>query len=178
MTGCSSVVILVCCESKWSSDTFLGMMRNCYVGIQLRKCYFLSSRSSFLCLYSLYWQNVKISGSLIMCSYWFQTPEAWTIDGYFRSLAYMRPLAIWAMQWALYPPKAIAEAPRVPSMDRGSSHSSHERFSSLASVLRSNSTPQLRRFNYPKLVVDVVILGGLLSLVMPRLLSAVGHKSR
>lgn len=118
----------------------------------------------------------KISGSLIMCSYWFQTPEAWTIDGYFRSLAYMRPLAIWAMQWALYPPKAIAEAPRVPSMDRGSSHSSHERFSSLASVLRSNSTPQLRRFNYPKLFVDVVILGGLISLVMPGLMSALGHK--
>ena len=32
--------------------------------------------------------------------YWFQTPEAWTIAGEHRSLAYMRPLAIWAMQWA------------------------------------------------------------------------------
>jgi hypothetical protein len=30
--------------------------------------------------------------------YWFQTPEAWTVDGRFRSLTYMRPLAIWAMQ--------------------------------------------------------------------------------
>ncbi len=33
--------------------------------------------------------------------YWFQTPEAWNSKGNYRSLAYMRPLAIWAMQWAL-----------------------------------------------------------------------------
>jgi len=32
--------------------------------------------------------------------YWFQTPEAWDKDGNFRSLAYMRPLSIWAMWWA------------------------------------------------------------------------------
>src|SRR5690606_41953856 len=32
--------------------------------------------------------------------YWFMTPEAWTADGGHRSLAYMRPLAIWAMKWA------------------------------------------------------------------------------
>ncbi len=32
--------------------------------------------------------------------YWFQTPEAWNHRGEYRSLAYMRPLAIWAMQWA------------------------------------------------------------------------------
>ncbi|KAL8509124.1 hypothetical protein ACS0TY_016352 [Phlomoides rotata] len=31
----------------------------------------------------------------------FQTPEAWGPDGEYRSLCYMRPLAIWAMQWAL-----------------------------------------------------------------------------
>ena len=32
--------------------------------------------------------------------YWFQTPEAWDQNGNYRSIAYMRPLAIWAMQWA------------------------------------------------------------------------------
>ncbi|CAO2190101.1 unnamed protein product [Urochloa humidicola] len=37
--------------------------------------------------------------------YAFQTPEAWTEDGGYRSLHYMRPLGIWAMQWALSPPK-------------------------------------------------------------------------
>ncbi|RWW31072.1 hypothetical protein BHE74_00056712 [Ensete ventricosum] len=30
----------------------------------------------------------------------------------------MRPLAIWAMQWALSPPKAILEAPKINMMDR------------------------------------------------------------
>ena len=33
--------------------------------------------------------------------YWFQTPEAWDADGNYRAIGYMRPLAIWAMQWAL-----------------------------------------------------------------------------
>lgn len=31
---------------------------------------------------------------------WFQTPEAITPGGVFRALGYMRPLAIWAIQWA------------------------------------------------------------------------------
>jgi non-lysosomal glucosylceramidase len=31
---------------------------------------------------------------------WFQTPEALTLQGVYRALGYMRPLAIWAMQWA------------------------------------------------------------------------------
>ncbi len=30
----------------------------------------------------------------------FMTPEAWTADGGHRALGYLRPLAIWAMQWA------------------------------------------------------------------------------
>jgi len=33
--------------------------------------------------------------------YFFQTPEAWDTHGHYRSLAYMRPLSIWSMQWAL-----------------------------------------------------------------------------
>ena len=33
--------------------------------------------------------------------YWFATPEAWDAKGHYRSLGYMRPLAIWSMQWAL-----------------------------------------------------------------------------
>ncbi|GFY92934.1 beta-glucosidase, GBA2 type family protein [Actinidia rufa] len=50
--------------------------------------------------------------------YSFQTPEAWTTDGHFRSLIYMRPLAIWSMQWALSLPKAILDAPKINMMDR------------------------------------------------------------
>ncbi len=36
--------------------------------------------------------------------YWFQTPEAWNEKADFRALTYMRPLAIWAMQWELESP--------------------------------------------------------------------------
>lgn len=43
------------------------------------------------------------------CSYSFQTPEGWNTDGQYRSLCYMRPLAIWAMQWALSRPKLDKE---------------------------------------------------------------------
>lgn len=32
--------------------------------------------------------------------YWFATPEAWGPTGNYRSLGYMRPLSIWAMQYA------------------------------------------------------------------------------
>lgn len=44
-------------------------------------------------------------GSYHVCWEWlglqFQTPEAYTTNCSYRSLGYMRPLAIWAMQWAL-----------------------------------------------------------------------------
>ena len=33
--------------------------------------------------------------------YWFQTPEAWDEFGNFRSFAYMRPLSVWAIYWAI-----------------------------------------------------------------------------
>lgn len=50
--------------------------------------------------------------------YSFQTPEGWTTDGHFRSLIYMRPLAIWGMQRAISPTKTVLEAPMVNFMDR------------------------------------------------------------
>ncbi|MED6216593.1 hypothetical protein PIB30_008888 [Stylosanthes scabra] len=37
--------------------------------------------------------------------YAFQTPEGWDTNDRYRSICYMRPLAIWAMQWALSRPK-------------------------------------------------------------------------
>lgn len=63
---------------------------------------------------------LKLISSLFgaVVRYSFQTPEAWTIGGHFRSLIYMRPLSIWGMQWALTLPKAILEAPKVNIMDR------------------------------------------------------------
>ena len=43
-------------------------------------------------LYEAGWQRL---------GYWFATPEAWNERGHYRSLGYMRPLCVWAMQWAL-----------------------------------------------------------------------------
>lgn len=43
--------------------------------------------------------------------YSFQTPEGWSVEGKYRSLGYMRPLAIWAMQWAL------TQQPRHPKKE-------------------------------------------------------------
>lgn len=40
------------------------------------------------------------------------------MDGHFRSLVYMRPLAIWGMQWALSPAKVVLNAPSINMMDR------------------------------------------------------------
>ena len=40
--------------------------------------------------------------------YFFATPEAWEQSGNYRSLGYMRPLAIWAMQYAFeYNPASL-----------------------------------------------------------------------
>ncbi len=95
--------------------------------------------------------------------YSFQTPEAWTTDGHFRSLAYMRPLAIWAMQWALNPHASLLEAPRVPLMERGSSHGIHCGFSSLADALRSNPMPQLRNSRLENFLKHALVVGGIAS---------------
>ncbi|XP_012077148.1 non-lysosomal glucosylceramidase isoform X2 [Jatropha curcas] len=41
--------------------------------------------------------------------YSFQIPEGWNTDDQYRSICYMRPLAIWAMQWALSKPELFKE---------------------------------------------------------------------
>lgn len=33
--------------------------------------------------------------------YWFATPEAWELNGNYRSIGYMRPLSVWALHWAM-----------------------------------------------------------------------------
>jgi non-lysosomal glucosylceramidase len=64
--------------------------------------------SGFNTAYGVYRMTYEKTG------YWFQTPEAWDPDGNFRAIAYMRPLCVWAMQWALerkweHPSKAAQE---------------------------------------------------------------------
>lgn len=66
--------------------------------------------------------------------YSFQTPEAWnTRDGY-RSLNYMRPLSIWAMQWALSRPELHVEKRNVDM--KGELVRENDEFSKIAELLR------------------------------------------
>lgn len=67
--------------------------------------------------------------------YSFQTPESWDAYGNYRSLCYMRPLAIWAMQWALVPPIHIREVPQ-PCMKSDGFYPHHIGFSKVAEALR------------------------------------------
>ncbi len=47
------------------------------------------------------WRTARgVVDTIFRKGYWFATPEAWDDRGNYRSLAYMRPLCIWAMQWA------------------------------------------------------------------------------
>jgi uncharacterized protein (DUF608 family) len=49
---------------------------------------FTTARGAYLAVYQDY-------------GLWFRTPEAITLAGVHRAVGYMRPLAIWAMQWAV-----------------------------------------------------------------------------
>jgi hypothetical protein len=51
----------------------------------------------------------KKAMTTLFCRYAFQTPESWNNDDGYRSLCYMRPLAIWSIQWALSTPKLHKE---------------------------------------------------------------------
>ncbi|OWM79312.1 hypothetical protein CDL15_Pgr003485 [Punica granatum] len=66
--------------------------------------------------------------------YSFQTPEGWNNDDEYRSLAYMRPLAIWAMQWALTRPKTPEEPEPGVSEENLLRH--HAGFSKVARLLK------------------------------------------
>lgn len=66
--------------------------------------------------------------------YAFQTPEAWNTDNEYRSLCYMRPLAIWAMQWALSKPKLTSS---VIKPDKSVNVLRHQtQFEKVAAVLK------------------------------------------
>ncbi|MBA0580853.1 hypothetical protein Gorai_023054 [Gossypium raimondii] len=67
--------------------------------------------------------------------YSFQTPEAWNIDDQYRSLLYMRPFAIWAMQWALSTPKLPKQEPK-PEVEADSVGKHHAGFSKVARLLK------------------------------------------
>ncbi|MBA0783351.1 hypothetical protein Gotri_001079 [Gossypium trilobum] len=70
--------------------------------------------------------------------YSFQTPEAWNTDEEYRSLCYMRPLAIWAMQWALTNPKLSTEETKhsYGEIDECLYQKQHLAFSKVAHLLK------------------------------------------
>ncbi|XP_047050557.1 non-lysosomal glucosylceramidase-like [Lolium rigidum] len=66
--------------------------------------------------------------------YAFQTTEAWTAEGGYRGLHYMRPLSVWAMQWALSPPELHEDL--GPLSSPGDASIGQEKFEKVASMLR------------------------------------------
>ena len=47
--------------------------------------------------------------------YWYQTPEAWDVQGRYRAYAYMRPLSIWSIQWTLEHRDLLADRSADPA---------------------------------------------------------------
>ena len=68
-------------------------------------------------------------------SYSFQTPEAWNKKDQYRSICYMRPLAIWAMQCALTRPNLLDEEVRQEVKEE-SMFVHHYGFSKVACLLK------------------------------------------
>ncbi|KAL5559867.1 hypothetical protein UlMin_036078 [Ulmus minor] len=66
----------------------------------------------------------------------FQTPESWNTDEQYRSLCYMRPLAIWAMQWALTKPELTKPEMKLEGMDDHLYSRQHASFSRVTSLLK------------------------------------------
>lgn len=69
-------------------------------------------------------------------SYSFQTPEAWTTTGEYRSLCYMRPLAIWAMQWELSRAKHIQRESKADIKEEDILSRYHDGFLKVARLLK------------------------------------------
>ncbi|KAM7251478.1 hypothetical protein ACFE04_023361 [Oxalis oulophora] len=69
-------------------------------------------------------------------AYAFQTPEGWTTDDGFRSMCYMRPLAIWAIQWALSKPEVPKQEETKPEIDEASLAIHSAGFSKVARLLK------------------------------------------
>ncbi|KAL3620800.1 hypothetical protein CASFOL_035712 [Castilleja foliolosa] len=68
--------------------------------------------------------------------YAFQTPEGWDFEGRYRSLGYMRPLAIWAMQWALTQHKFPKQETKKREIKEESVMREHHGFSRVARLLK------------------------------------------
>lgn len=81
--------------------------------------------------------------------YSFQTPEAWNNDDEYRSLCYMRPLAIWAIQWALSNPKLHSTPPTdIPEGSFPKNQFSYARIAKLLQLPEDESSKSFVRVVY------------------------------
>ncbi|GMY07917.1 non-lysosomal glucosylceramidase-like [Fagus crenata] len=83
--------------------------------------------------------------------YSFQTPEGWNTNDQYRALCYMRPLAIWAMQWALTKPElSKPELRHEVSEDNGYSthHAGYEKVAHLLKLPKDESAKSLLQIIY------------------------------
>uniref|UniRef100_A0A6B2KY59 NLGase n=1 Tax=Arcella intermedia TaxID=1963864 RepID=A0A6B2KY59_9EUKA len=54
--------------------------------------------------------------------YIYDTPEAWTVEGRYRSKGYMRPLSVWAIQWVLEHPDFLSTDDYTAHIDELKKH--------------------------------------------------------
>uniref|UniRef100_A0A0E0ME73 Non-lysosomal glucosylceramidase n=1 Tax=Oryza punctata TaxID=4537 RepID=A0A0E0ME73_ORYPU len=80
--------------------------------------------------------------------YSFQTPEAWNNDDEYRSLCYMRPLAIWAIQWALSNPKLHKQTTDIPQDSFPKNQFSYARIAKLLQLPEDESPKSFLRVIY------------------------------
>ncbi|GMP79062.1 hypothetical protein CsSME_00034747 [Camellia sinensis var. sinensis] len=84
--------------------------------------------------------NILLTGNIVHYSFAFQTPEGWNTEEEYRALGYMRPLAIWAMQWALSKPKLSnqhqLEIMKLDKMSNSDQHHEHPGFARVARLLK------------------------------------------
>lgn len=76
-------------------------------------------------------------------SYSFQTPEGWNNNDQYRALSYMRPLAIWSMQWALSKPKLSKTEFRHEASQGHSHHAGFEKVARLLKLPKEESAKSL-----------------------------------
>ncbi|KGN52666.1 non-lysosomal glucosylceramidase isoform X1 [Cucumis sativus] len=90
--------------------------------------------------------------------YSFQTPEAWDVDDRFRSIGYMRPLAIWAMQWAMMSDSKPTKVPTkaFSEMQESAFATQHAAFLKVASLLKLPSNDDTARRSLVEAAYDFI----------------------
>lgn len=108
---CTMFTFLVNICSRWLTSPLGVLVSFCFLWIYSMCCQCIDRVYMYMYILLFCWQGLLDQafqtawGAYHVCWEWyglaFQTPEAYMTDNIYRSLGYMRPLAIWSMQWAL-----------------------------------------------------------------------------